>query len=566
MKFLKMIISSIFYYTLLITIGTYITITILAYLKFDEFRLYSLNQAQELLHYDFIRYNFISLMALMLFLYIAVLYIKREYRYYKEKNGLQPIIVTLEELSQIWLGEKKSNYVVKEKTKFVEIGEFENVRTKNLIKSYIAPSEYIKFFPEDKLNIIIQLLRILEEGGNVSSVASKFKSDPEKIGSFTNAIDTSGKTSYQVFSKVTLYEHTMNVVDESISFMKEKEGDFFMMNLCDAIIVALAHDIGKMEKIKNIEEGAVNQIISQNPHQTVSVLFFTQLFGTEYENIREAIGNHHSAATSGSRLTRMIIASDKLARKHELEEYLNSQRNKSDQPLTDSKKSDCAKEQKIVINDSKDELKNVRTLENKKDTNMELSPLKRRRRVPIASKKETPKLFTNNNREDFKLVENISTDNNDGEINIIPIDFTQDLESKIIDELSNNINKYGIDEKITSIKSVSYQDSVLFSITYFNSVVEKYVYINKSLSKEEYKDTLHGISRYVIGVLIDKKYVNYIKKGFFFSTFPCVLNGKKGKLLVVPIKSEIFNLDTIALESMKDDFLKKISISTYNEQ
>lgn len=574
MNLIKTIFSSIIYYTMIITLGVYITVTTLAYFKFDEFRVYMPNEIIELLKLDFIKYNFLSLMALLLFFYMFVAYVKNEYKRYKERHNLQPLIVTLEELSQIWLGEKESTFVVKEKTKFVEIGEFENKRTKELIRNYISPPEYIKFFPEEKLNIIIQLFRMLEEGGAVSSVASKFKSDPEKTGNFSNAIDTTGKTSYDVFSKISLYEHTMDVVDESINFMKDKEGEFFMMNLCDAIIVALAHDIGKMEKIRNLEEGAVNQIITQNPHQTVSVLFFTQLFGTEYESIREAIANHHSAATSGSRLTRMIIYADKQARKKELENYLNSQRQKIVEAKPTAIKEEDTKEDVPQVKD------NLATKPKPKEPDADknqdkdkLSPLKRRRRIPATSKKDdTPTLFDDNPNEDKsssvednKVVsDDILPKEEPNPINVIEIDFNENLERLIIDELSQNINKCGPDEKITSIKSVSFQDSVLFSITFFNSVVEKYVYIDKSLSKSEYKETLHGICRYVIGKLIEKNYTNYIAKGFYFSTFPCVADDKKGKLLAVPIKGEIFNLDTLLLETMKNGFLKRIQISTYN--
>lgn len=292
-------------------------LTMLIYIKFDVLELYSINHIKSLLFDKNIKFEFISISLMLCLLYICIAYIKSEYIFYKERKNMRPIIVTLEELSRIWLNEDaQSQVIIEEKTKFIDYGDFKEQRSKDLIKNYISKEEYRKFYSEDKINIIVKLLQILEESIELSSVASKYKNDPELSASYKNSIDTTGKTSYDVFARVNIFAaHSLSVVDEAIFYIKEKEQDFFALNLADCIIVVLAHDIGKIAKIKNIDEKHANLLISNNPHLAVSVLFFKELFGTEYEKILEAIGSHHSATTSNEQLTRMIIIADKNARK-----------------------------------------------------------------------------------------------------------------------------------------------------------------------------------------------------------------------------------------------------------
>lgn len=564
-----------------IFIYIYMMLTLLLYIKFDILELYSINQIIAIMFDKNIKFEFITISLMLFLLYILIIYIKSEYIFYKERKNMRPIIVTLEELSKIWLNENhKTQIIVEEKTKFIDYGDFKEQRSKDLIKNYISKEEYRKFYSEDKINIIVKLLQILEENITLSSVASKYKSDPELSASYKNNINTTGKTSYDVFARVNIFVHTLNVVDEAIFYIKEKEQDFFALNLADCIIVALAHDIGKIPKIKNIDEKHANLLILNNPHQAVSVLFFKELFGTEYEKIIEAIGSHHSATTSNEQLTRMIIASDKNARKKELKEYLENERNAikkeekiikenlsfSEQSLGDKEIVDTSsiltevitkKPRKRKVKDEilEADIKEKTIQEPRLDENLDadISSFNgaRKRRIPVSVKTQ-------------EITKNpiITTQEEKNTIEILPFDFNSQIEKSIIDELEKHINSYE-KEKITSIKSISYKDVILYSLPFFNEILCKLLYIEKD---ENYKEKLFAYSRYAVTKLQEKGYTKHIAKGFYFSTFKLKINKRNNKLFVIPIIASIYNLDETALESKKDEFLKSIEITQFVDE
>jgi len=304
----------------------YATAHLLVFFKLGHFILLSPIGAQSVLRDPLFRGEFFVALAFLFLMTSALFFIHNEYHRFKEENERAIYKISLAELSQLWSPEerhsateskKQEDFNIPDNTVFLD-------RSKFFFEKWIKPS--ISFFPKEKLSIIIELFKILEaDGVKAPSVAKYFDKDPERTGSYKSPVTASGLSSYDVFYQINLYEHTMNVLDESIKYIIKKDAITYETVICDAVIVALAHDIGKLGVVSLYGTEYPSEILKNNPHPHISKLFFSESW-PGYELIEEAIFSHHSAPKSNALLTRMIIEADKEARKKELSAYLQKTR------------------------------------------------------------------------------------------------------------------------------------------------------------------------------------------------------------------------------------------------
>lgn len=494
-----------------------------------------------------------TVLAVTSALILLYLYIKSEYKKYQHFRENRIYSVSLQELAQIW-GANRINTTVKETIPVLYLKNFTQERTRDFVVKYMEKN--MRFFPQEKLEIIFELLKILEaEAVSIPSVASKFRSDPEKSGNYQAVITPDGKTAYDIFHEVTLYNHTMNVVEKSIEFLKDKDPISFETSMCDGIIVGLAHDVGKLHKISQFNKEYPDEILTQNPHQAISKMFFGEMWAG-YINIEEAIYNHHSAPNSTSLLTRMIVHADKEARKMEMLEWQikrNEEKRTTAEEPQEAKSSFEPKEASNVVEDEGDvPVVNVEKKSRTRERNKAKNP------QPILE--ELVDVEKPDEQKKYEIAPPASSDDTPFERQYDTpesIDFNDELEAKIIHDLRQNINVYTL-EKPQGIHSVSHNDTVLFSVTFYNSIIKKHVYV-----AENDDALIKKIGMYISSVFFDKGYTQHMHKDAGCSTFFLSINKKQYKFMCVPLKAEVFNMTSFELDGKKDAWLKSIEISEY---
>jgi len=547
----------------------YMTALFLVFIKMNHFLLLSPFDAVDVLTDPYFLSEIIALIAVVTSFFILYKYIKSEYTKYLLLKEQRIYSVSLQELARIW-GAGKIDIAPKETVPVLYLKNFGQERTKEFISKYMEKN--IRFFPTEKLEIIFELLKILEaETIEISSVASMFKNDPEKTGNYQSVITPDGKTSYDVFSEITLFDHTMNVAEKAIEYLKEKDPISFETILCDGIIVALAHDIGKLKKIKQFNKEYPPEILQQNPHHAISKMFFSEMW-PGYSSIEDAIYNHHSAPNSNALLTRMIIHADKEARKAELLAW-QTKRSEKNRNSTDDIE---------VIFDKANDLKAQVENEEIEDKSTEDVPTVIKPKPSRKAQKQKQKQSDISENDSVQIPQDVieahaeETENESNEekqmIIAAPIPdeplereypkpleipYDDDIEAKIIADLKLAINVYTL-EQAKGIHSISYNDTILFSILQFNKIVQKHIYTNG-----DEPDEIKRIGMYIAGKFCEKGYTQYISRDIGCSTFYLSIKNKPYKFICVPLKAEIFNLDASQLDSMKDSWIKAITVSDH---
>ncbi|MDR2151492.1 MAG: HD domain-containing protein [Helicobacteraceae bacterium] len=193
------------------------------------------------------------------------------------------------------------------------------------IKERLAP--YLSKFSKVEIEILRFLFNLLEKKGGVPSVASKFKNDYdikqfEKCnGSKPIPVTSDGKTSYEILAKYSLRSHSISVasiiIDEVIS-----RTDSYSTSMPRAVIAALAHDIGKIEKsdIASIND----EVAKVTDHPYLSGMIIKERF-PEYVNIDELVlivQEHHLPIDKGASICAAALkAADQKARREEIKEW-----------------------------------------------------------------------------------------------------------------------------------------------------------------------------------------------------------------------------------------------------
>ncbi|WP_270985586.1 HD domain-containing protein [Campylobacter helveticus] len=292
------------------------------------------------------------------------------YQNYKLKSPLDKSEIEkidIKELSKIWLNEEE---IVLQDTLMQELKKpifapddtkmsMLNVANFNDEKTLIFCNEILKnhlnYLNLKQIESIIKLIQLLEKNKDCPSVVSHCKEDSNrfygedrkntkrndnapKIGAEIVTLD--GKTRYDIYAEISLYEHSLSVAKKIISLLNEDKNlrAYKKSFMGKAIIAALAHDIGKINNY-NLKKEVIISTLSQNntkdfvysalqksvPHHQLSYMILYDGFKDcpELNEIANAVKKHHNGMIEKDEiLLKLLVDADKKTREDELDDYL----------------------------------------------------------------------------------------------------------------------------------------------------------------------------------------------------------------------------------------------------
>jgi hypothetical protein len=120
-----------------------------------------------------------------------------------------------------------------EEKKLEDEQEFRNDIVREIYTKFCVP--YI--ISKEYLKVSKCLLKMLDKVANSPSVSSSREEKEESEESFHNT--------YDVYSQITLAEHTFHVVEQIYHLTREMHGETWKVSWPAAFVVAVAHDLGK---------------------------------------------------------------------------------------------------------------------------------------------------------------------------------------------------------------------------------------------------------------------------------------------------------------------------------
>ncbi|MCR6590513.1 Uncharacterised protein [Campylobacter insulaenigrae] len=258
-----------------------------------------------------------------------------------KKEELQ--VIHIKDLSKLWIEEEsiilndplkqnlKRKYQPLTNTKnedLLSIAHFKNDNIIIFLEKSIKP--YLNILESEELKAIIKLLHILEDNLKTPSVVPN-KNDPNAMygyGNLKNVVEPltlDGKTRFDIFYTISLLDHTLEVARNIINTI-EKNKNFKKKDiLAQAIISALAHDIGKIEKYKMQDKSKNFLALKEQAHHVISNIILYDSFKTlpNLDQIAKAVINHHSGSISKEDiLLKLLVDCDKQTREKEIHNYL----------------------------------------------------------------------------------------------------------------------------------------------------------------------------------------------------------------------------------------------------
>ena len=256
----------------------------------------------------------------------------------KTKKQKEPRYISLEELSSIWCKEQKQttkqvpskqieqNQKEPEQKQQKEIS-FNHQAIKEFWKAYIAPNKNILSL---YLSAIKEVLEILDRWGDCPSVVSGIEDKESRELSST----------YEILSKISLLEHTLNVVYEMISICKKSRKDWDLI-LGKIVIAGLGHDIGKIPQLR---EQSTSYCTGDHAIISYKILKEILPINIERDEILKAVRDHHYHVTG--ELASLLKQADYTAREKEISKIdvkaaLKFVADKREEETKDSDKSIC---------------------------------------------------------------------------------------------------------------------------------------------------------------------------------------------------------------------------------
>ncbi|MBU4395384.1 MAG: HD domain-containing protein, partial [Proteobacteria bacterium] len=156
--------------------------------------------------------------------------------------------------------------------------------------------------PSQHHAICSELLSLLDKEGNCSSVVNVSRDVEASWNS----------TTYTLLGQTNLMDHSLNVAEEAIRLLEESDAGYIVP---DALIVALAHDIGKLPSIKGYLYS-----LGEHPLTAGRVLSEIDAFGqlAKKDELLRAIKLHHKHPDN--LLGKTLKRADQLARQKELDQ------------------------------------------------------------------------------------------------------------------------------------------------------------------------------------------------------------------------------------------------------
>nr|WP_306810237.1 HD domain-containing protein [Campylobacter lari] len=258
-----------------------------------------------------------------------------------KKDELQ--VIHIKDLSKLWIEEEsiilndplkqslKRKYQPLAHTKnedLLSIAHFKNDNIILFLEKSIKP--YLNILESEELKAIVKLLHILEDNSKVPSVVPN-KNDPNAtygFGHLKNIVEPltlDGKTRFDIFYTISLLDHTLEVARNTIDTIESNKNFKKKDILAQAIISALAHDIGKIEKYKMQDKSKDFIALKEQPHHVISNIILYDSFKTlpNLDQIAKAVINHHSGAIAKEDvLLKLLVDCDKQTREKEIHSYL----------------------------------------------------------------------------------------------------------------------------------------------------------------------------------------------------------------------------------------------------
>ena len=322
-----------------------------------------------------------STAIILILMGITLLFMLISIYFYNQLNETKRIQIKLEDIAHIWtnkIEQEKHVKIIKEYThstflvRNIVDKEYKSKRIQRFNSENIVNN--IKYFRDDELYLIVELLQMLDENLKVSSVPTYVK-DKENI-----YIDEQnyfkehnlGKTNVEILSKVSLCDHTINVTEIAINeFGAMDKNEIYSINslhLATIVIAALSHDIGKIRNTKLLKSVGLDEVIvAEMDHPELSIEYFNNLVKNlgsfpENELIIKAIIEHHKSIVPNEKLSKLIFNSDKDARRKEEAEIIFKIKEKADETIKEfekNKKDEINNEQIRMMQKQIDEKNNL---------------------------------------------------------------------------------------------------------------------------------------------------------------------------------------------------------------
>ena len=183
----------------------------------------------------------------------------------------------------------------------LRLHEFQNSRIQEFYKLQIQRLRHAGH-PSQHYAICCELLSLLDKEGDCSSVVNVAQDIEASWNSST----------YTLLGQTNLLDHSLNVAEEAIRLLEESDAAYIVP---DALIVALAHDVGKLPSIKGYLYS-----LGEHPLAAGRVLAEIDAFGqlAKKDELLRAIKLHHKHPDN--MLGKTLKRADQLARQKELDQ------------------------------------------------------------------------------------------------------------------------------------------------------------------------------------------------------------------------------------------------------
>jgi hypothetical protein len=242
----------------------------------------------------------------------------------------------IDELAKLWLGEKQLKAQMeaaneswrKEQLAIVEAQAADRIlvpRTK-LVADFVQNdlAIFLPKFSAEEFKMLRFLLSHLEKSGLIPSVASIYQKDYDVRqfrycnGSKDIAVTSDGKTSYEILAQTTLLDHSIRVTRNIIEEIKAKTNTYSIL-MPQAVLAALAHDIGKIQKFDSM--AIRDNVATKNDHPYLSEMVLKETFPNYYaiDELTTVVKEHHLPVDKNSTMHAVALKeADKKARRQEM--------------------------------------------------------------------------------------------------------------------------------------------------------------------------------------------------------------------------------------------------------
>jgi len=267
-------------------------------------------------------FGILIITGILLLLFVVFTGRKKKKEEKKKVGRVDKLEIGLERLQVIWRGREKIEVALESLARVwktyeeVEEGREENFlvlnfRHDDVLEFYVNYLRGKRWMSGVVRDVVLELLRVLDEKGDVPSVVKR-KGDAYELD----------ENSYTLLSRVSLREHTLNVARFIL------EGGVSGLYEPQAVVAALAHDLGKIPEFHA-------SLYSLGDHAVISATILDTLKGfNEFpmkEEVRQAVLSHHRAGKG--KVLEILKRADKEARRIELSQKIKEKREEEERKV-----------------------------------------------------------------------------------------------------------------------------------------------------------------------------------------------------------------------------------------